>query len=68
MGGEEEQVNASEKGFEREQAREQANKDEEACAVCVCGGVTAEGCISLKLASSYCLKWQSYLRPETDDS
>lgn len=32
----------------RERAREQAGKDEEACAVCVYGEVTADGCISFK--------------------
>lgn len=41
--GEEEQVNASEKGFEREQA----NKDEEAGAACGHGAVTADGCVPL---------------------
>lgn len=46
VGGEEEQVNASEKGLKRENKR--AGKEEEACAVCVYGEVTADGCISLK--------------------
>lgn len=44
VGGWEEQVNASEKGFKWEQA----NNDEEECAVYVYGEVTADACISLK--------------------